>query len=73
MLVAWRHVGTDHRLVNGLTVAAAQASAATPLSWDLTDPATGGTSATGKRTVWVQWLDWAGNWSKPIGAKITLS
>ncbi len=64
---------TDHRLVKGVTVAAARASAATPLSWDLSDPATGGTGATGTHTVWVQWLDWAGNWSKPISAKITLS
>jgi probable HAF family extracellular repeat protein len=66
-------VGSDHRLVQGVTVDPSKASPATPLSWNLTDPATGGSSAPGLHTVYVQWLDWAGNWSAPTSATITLT
>jgi probable HAF family extracellular repeat protein len=66
-------VGVDGRLTLGQTVAPSQASSTTPLSWSLTDPATGGTPGTGTHTVYVQWLDWAGNWSTPTSLSITLT
>ncbi len=66
-------VGTTHELTKGLTVDPSQASAATPLSWDITSSATGGSAAHGSHTVWVQWRDWAGNWSKPVATKIALT
>lgn len=37
--------------------------AATEIPWSLADPDTGGSSATGSRTVYAQWRDVAGNWS----------
>lgn len=33
------------------------------VTWDLTDPATGGTTSSGTKTVYVQFHDRAGNWS----------
>jgi hypothetical protein len=38
-------------------------NSATPVAWDLADPATGGSGANGVRYVYVQWQDEAGNWS----------
>jgi N-acetylneuraminic acid mutarotase len=35
----------------------------TPISWDLSDAVTGGTSSTGVHTVYVQWKDANGTWS----------
>jgi N-acetylneuraminic acid mutarotase len=35
----------------------------TPISWDLSDAATGGTSATGTHTVYAQWKDANNTWS----------
>jgi hypothetical protein len=34
------------------------------ISWDLSNPAYGGTSATGTRTVYAQWRDRSGKWSQ---------
>jgi hypothetical protein len=36
----------------------------------ITDPALGGTSASGTKTIYAQWRDWSGNWSVPISAQI---
>jgi len=35
----------------------------TPVSWDLSDAGTGGTTSTGMHTVYAQWKDSGGNWS----------
>ena len=42
------------------------------ISWSLSDPATGGTQATGARTVYVQWGDGAGTWSSVESASVTV-
>ena len=41
----------------------AQYNSQTPITWNLTDAATGGTTANGTKTVYVQWQDSQGNWS----------
>ncbi|MDQ6752294.1 MAG: hypothetical protein M3017_02505, partial [Actinomycetota bacterium] len=46
----------------------------TDIWWSLTDPATGGSGATGSRKIWVQWGDGAGTWSTPAtGTLITFT
>jgi hypothetical protein len=45
---------------------------ATPIAWDLSDPATGGSGANGVRYVYVQWRDGAGNWSPVARDSIVL-
>jgi uncharacterized membrane protein len=40
-------------------------------NFDMTDPANGGTAATGTKTIYAQWRDWSGNWSTPISAPIS--
>lgn len=47
----------------GLLSSAQVLAYATPLSWNLSDVATGGTSATGTHTVYAQWKDANGVWS----------
>jgi N-acetylneuraminic acid mutarotase len=43
----------------------------TPVSWDLTDQATGGSSLLGAHHVYAQWEDAAGNWSPVVSAEIS--
>jgi len=55
--------GADGQLVKGLTYPVAN-----QISWALDDPATGGSTAKGTRTVYAQWRDVSGNWS-PVAKK----
>ncbi len=41
-----------------------------PGGWDISDPATGGTTAHGTHTVYARWTDGAGNVSAPVSASI---
>lgn len=47
----------------GLLTKAAERAYTTPVTWDLSDAATGGTSGDGVKTVYVQYRDDAGHWS----------
>ena len=61
-------VGTDGQLVQGRTY-----PATTQISWPLDDPATGGSAATGTRTVYAQWRDVSGNWSSVSSTSFDVS
>jgi putative cell wall-binding protein len=43
------------------------------LTWMLDDPSTGGSTATGTRTVFLQWGDGSGTWSSVVQKSITLT
>ena len=43
------------------------------VEWSLADPATGGTTTTGVRNVYVQWGDGAGAWSSVENASVTVN
>jgi hypothetical protein len=47
----------------GLLAKSSEHPYTTPLTWDLSDAATGGTAGDGIKTVYVQYRDAAGNWS----------
>lgn len=51
-------------LADGQLVSGATYPSLSSLDVSLTDPAIGGSADTGKRTVYVQWRDVAGNWSE---------
>lgn len=53
---------------DGLLSAAMTYPATTEIPFQLDNPATGGSNATGNRTVYAQWRDVAGNWS-PVSSK----
>jgi hypothetical protein len=45
---------------------------ATSFVWDIANPTFGGTTASGLKTVTMEWQDGAGNWSDPVVQSITL-
>jgi hypothetical protein len=51
------------RISNSPTIPGQTLPYAERLTWDVADPAYGGTAGDGKKTVYVQWADTAGNWS----------
>ncbi|MDP9351797.1 MAG: S8 family serine peptidase, partial [Chloroflexota bacterium] len=57
---------------NGLLSLGKTFAYTTPISWNLADSTTGGSSANGTRTVYVQWADKAGNWSRIQSDRIVL-
>jgi spore germination protein YaaH len=56
---------TDGQLAVGLTYPSQPS-----LDVSLTDPAIGGSTSTGRRTLYVQWRDVAGNWSEVVPVQV---
>ncbi len=56
----------------GRLAAAIQAPIGWRMPWSLADATTGGSSATGSRTVYLQWGDGRGNWSEVQSKTITI-
>jgi hypothetical protein len=42
----------------------------TPITWDLADPATGGSPGEGRRLLYAQWADGAGTWSPVVADSV---
>ncbi len=57
---------------NGKLTKAAEFPIGDEIAWSLANPATGGTTATGLRHVYVQWGDGAGGWSAVEDATVTV-
>ncbi len=57
---------------NGKLTKAAEFPIGDEIAWSLANPATGGTTATGLRHVYVQWGDGAGGWSAVEDARVTV-
>lgn len=57
----------DGMLTNGITY-----SYTSPISWDLTDPAAGGTAGGGRRVVYAQWADASEAWSPVVADSVVI-
>ncbi|MGZ4481986.1 MAG: hypothetical protein ACXVY5_07240, partial [Gaiellales bacterium] len=57
---------------NGLLSKGTTMGYQSPISWDLADAGTGGSTVQGTHTVYVQWRDSVGNWSAPKASSIVL-
>lgn len=70
--VAQVRLSNDGAVSGGVLVAGRTQSYAPSVSWSLVDPAYGGRSGDGSKTVFVQWADGAGNWSAVRSATVVL-
>lgn len=65
-------VSNSPAVTNGVLTSGTTYPYGTPLTWDLSDPATGGSTAEGRRLVYVQWDTGGGNWSPVVADSIVL-
>ena len=56
-------ISNSPAVTNGVLTSGTTYPYSTPIAWDLTDPATGGSAAQGRRLVYVQWDRGGGDWS----------
>jgi spore germination protein YaaH len=70
--IATVRLSSSSAMTNGVLTYGVNGQPGSAISFSLVDPALGGTSADGRRSVFAQWRDSAGCWSAPVSSRITL-